>query len=535
MKKVSKIAITAVAALLAAGTTTSCHKKGDSDLLMWTGFGSSYSIALRDVLDAYTADSGVTVEHESQGGYPNLQNNMNNSIATATYPDIANGYPDHFAGYINNEIQVPLDDFIKEYNEEHGGDLLSDYFPEYMKENQELAYDEAGNKITYGLPFNKSTEVLGYNNYFLQYAQKINSSLKVPATWDELRTLGPGFYSVMDTLAKHDETLGKWVYGTIDPEDANHILPDSWELVDAVADKKGTEPEYVPAGKTLLLDCAKVDMKYFRVCSWDSADNMFITIVRQWGSEYTSFTKADMAIGHGWARFYDAANRDATKAALQYFEDLYANGTFGLPSDLSSTASYSSDSFLSNQCIFTVCSSGGLSYNIKEGYGRKFRVAPIPYHDASKKFVISQGTNLAVFDRSDAATQKKAFDAIVALTTGELQSEWAVQTGYYPASISATNAKPYQDLINNAPKSEVEAAYQESAKVNEDNYMKASENWTKFVDPGFMGSSIIRNEVSSIVGIVFKNYNLRIKGESYKTIDEILQESYNRLGTYVKK
>ena len=158
---------------------------------------------------------------------------------------------------------------------------------------------------------------------------------------------------------------------------------------------------------------------------------------------------------------------DATKAAINYFRTVYSDGTFGLPSDMSSTASYSSDSFLSNQCVFTICSSGGLSYNIKEGYGRKFRVAPIPYNTADKKFVISQGTNLAVFDRGDAKAQKQAFEAIVALTTGDLQSEWAVQTGYYPASISATNGTAYQNLINNAPKNETEAAYQEAAKVNE--------------------------------------------------------------------
>lgn len=532
MRKVSKISITAVAALLAAASLTSCPKS-NHDLLMWTGFGSSYSIALRDVLDKYQEAAGLTIEHESQGGYTNLQTNMNNSIATATYPDIANGYPDHFAGYINNEIQVPLDDFIKEYNEEHGGDLLSDYFPEYMKENQELAYDDEGNKITYGLPFNKSTEVLGYNNYFVQYAQSINDTLGVPKTWDELKTMGPGYKTVMNGLAKHGDTLGKWVYGQIDQNDPNTVVPGSWRLVDAIADEKGAD--HCPEGLSFLLDCAKVDMNYFRVCSWDSSENMFITILRQWGSEYTSFTKADMAIGHGYARYYDAAYKDATKAALQYFEELYADGTFGLPSDLSSSASYSSDSFLANNCIFTVCSSGGLSYNIKEGYGRKFRVAPVPYHDASKKFVISQGTNLAVFDRNDVATQKKAFEAIVALTTGELQSEWAVQTGYYPASKSATEAKPYQDLINNTPATEVEAAYQESAKVNEENYMKESEGWVKFVDPGFTGSSSIRAEVGSIPGMVFKNYVLRIRGESYKTIDQILAESYARIDTYVKK
>ncbi len=535
MKK-SKLIATAFVGVLSAGALAGCGKK-KADVLMWTGFGSSYSVALEDVLGSFTNETGISVEHESQSGYDNLQNNMNNSIATESYPNIANGYPDHFAGYISNEIQVPLDDYIKEYNEKHDTDLLSDFYPEYMVENQTLGYDEDGNALTYGLPFNKSTEVLGYNNFFVQYAQSLHSELKVPETWAEIEAQGPKYREVMQSLASYKDgegktVLGKWLYGTFDndSEEAKKLPkntlvdPASFETVDAIAEKD--PKDYAPAGKEFLLDCSKVDMSLFRVISWDSADNMFITIVRQWGGEYTSYTKDDIVYGHGWARFYDDDIKARTVEALNYFKDMYDDKTFGLPEDMSSTASYSSDSFLSNQCVFTVCSSGGLSYNIKEGYGRRFRVAPIPYKDADHKFVISQGTNLAVFEQGKEATKKKAFETIVALCTGELQSEWAVQTGYYPASKSAVvEGSPYYKLIHEDQDTEVALAYQESAIVNEENYMDEAKKWTKFVDPGFVGSSIIRNEVKTVPGIVFL-------GE--KSIESILEESYARLKVYHK-
>ena len=532
MKK-SKLMATAFVGVLSAGALAGCGgKKGD--LMMWTGFGSSYSVALREILDQFTSETGITVDHESQSGYPNLQNNINNSIATESFPNVANGYPDHFAGYISNEVQVPLDPYIEAYNAEHGVDLIKDYYPEYMVENQTLAYDEAGNPITYGLPFNKSTEVLGYNNFFVQYARTIHSELKLPETWEDVKTQGANYYDVMK-----NHLAGKWLYGklvtekSIDPLTGDEV-PGKTIVKDGtfrVADPVGndTPDQHKQEGEDVLLDCSKVDMAHFRVFSWDSADNMFITIVRQWGGAYTKYDKEDIVYGHGWARFYDDDVKARTVEALQFFLDLYKSEykIFGLPSDLASTASYSSDSFLANQCIFTICSSGGLSYNIKEGYGRRFRVAPIPYKDADHKAVISQGTNLAIFEQGNDKTKQKAFDLIVALSTGELQSEWAVQTGYYPAAKSAVaEGTPYYKLIHEDQTTEVALAYQESARVNEKNYMDADKKWDKFVDPGFVGSSVIRNEVATLPGIVFLQQ---------KTIDQALQEAYSRLKAYVKK
>lgn len=509
MHKYAKITTAVMLGALISGSAASCG--GGAELILWTGFGSAYSKAVQSLIDSYTGQTGVTMEHQSQGSYDNLQSNLNNSVSTASYPHIANGYPDHFAGYIKSSIQLPLDEYIAAYNQKTGKDLLSDFYPEYMKENQTLRYHADGSPYTMGLPFNKSTEVMGYNGYFVAYAQSVDNTIKLPETWQEWSVEGPKMLNVMSNL------YGNYLFGKLGTQDPDVIT----DFVVKNNDELPT-PDH-----TLLLDCSKVTSTKFRLMSWDAADNMFITIVRQWGSTYTSYTAEDASkYQHGWAEYYTGDNQAKTKAALTAFKKLYDDKIFGLPADVSDD-SYSSTAFKNNQCMFTICSSGGLSYNISSA---RFRVAPIPYYndgETVRKYVISQGTNLALFDQGNDEKKQKAFDAMVAFCTGEMQAAWAVNTGYYPSCKSATTSATYQALLKEDHRDNpTKRAYQESAVLNENYYMNASLGWNKFVDPGFVGSSNIRKEVETIMAIVFAGA---------KDLDTILTESYNRIKDFVRK
>lgn len=506
MHKVAKLTTAAMFGALVMGAASGCGAK--YDLLLWTGFGSSYSSAVQSLIDRYEEASGVKIGHESQGSYDKLQTNMNNSISTGAYPNIANGYPDHFAGYIRSSIQLPLDPYIKAYNDAHPGeDLLSDYYDSYLKEVRSLRYNADGSPLTMGLPFNKSTEVMGYNAYFLDYAMAKDPTItKIPDTWDEWKVVGAKMLTLMDDL------YGKYLYGKVSADDS-----------DKFTEYQISTSEEAPEGFDLVLDFHLVTKEKFRLMCWDATDNMFITIVRQWGGEYTSYSAEDAkTVQHGWAEFYSGESKDKTLSALNFFKGLYDDGIFGLASDISDD-SYSSTGFKNNQCMFTICSSGGLSYNIGTF---RFKLHAIPYKDADHKYVISQGTNLALFDQGSDEDKQKSFDAIVSLTRGALQGSWAVETGYYPASKSATATEAYQALLTQPQANPTKRAYQESAILNESTYMKDEEKWDKFVDPGFVGSSSIRQEVKTIMSIVFG-------GE--RTPDEILTESYTRISDYVRK
>ena len=507
MNKMLKLS-TFLALGLAVVGTSSCGAQ--ADITLWTGFGSSYTTALETLLDNYQAKSGVIVGHASQGGYDNLQSNINNSVATASFPNFANGYPDHFAGYIRSDILLPLDDYIDAYNLEHGGDLIADYYADYMTENQTLLYRADGEPYTMGLPFNKSTEVMAYNRTMLEFVNTIDNTIgtDVPETWAEMETLGAKVLTAMQSSDAFGKVVGAdmKVYATPDAATA--------------------------AGQEVVLDLRSVNYSNFRVFSWDSTANMFITLVRQWGSEYTSINES----GQGYVQFYNKTNTNAerTVAMLEYWKDLYQSHIFGFPTDMGGTSDYSSDQLKAGNCMFTICSSGGLSYNIG-GYG-EVGIASIPYNvtnyagegEVARKYVISQGTSLALFDQGTAEQMQQAFDAIVYMTTGEAQGQWAVTTGYYPASKSATESTVYQNFLKAEPSSldATHRVYQESSILNENTYMNEDAGWVKFVDPGFVGSSSIRTEVGYIMAQVFV-------GEM--TIEQILENTYTTLSSYVPK
>ena len=506
------------------------RERGPADLYFWHNFGSQYSSSVSEsLIDPLFDNDGINVKTTSKGSYDKLKESISYSLSTLAFPNIATGYPDHLADYARSGytatnptgVLVNLNKFLDDpaKNEAHktltGYTLREDFYPEYMVENNTIAYDADDNGLTVGLPFNKSTEVLGYNGIFMDYAKSKNPSLKVPSTWDEWKLYGPIFRQYQMELN------GKKLYGKRTAEGA-------------ASDFSFTKD----AGLEELLDFTEANDDETAVLSWDSMANMFITLVRQFGAEFTSYTTEDRKAPriddrHGYMEFFSGENKAKTVAAMQLVRDLAGDGSnedriFAAPSYFGS--GYASDAFAKNQVLFTVCSTGGLSYNINEG--QRFRVAPVPYKDAAHKFVISQGANMTVFDQKNFENKEKynwdqtielAFDTVIKMTTGEYQAKWATLTGYYPASRSATESKLYQDFINPAQpdySDPIATAYREGAKLNQDEYMMAAKNWTKFVDPGFVGSATIRLKADNIVGDII-NYN----GE--KTIEEVLQGVYS--------
>ncbi len=494
-----------------------------TNLTLWSSFGSSYTSALSTLVDKYMAlNPDIVIDNQSQGSYKQLQTNIMNSISTSSYPNFANGYPDHFAGYIKSGIQLELDDYIEQWDAEHADwleekgytSLTDDYYSEYLEENKNLLFHTDGTPYIVGLPFNKSTEVLGYNGFLFDYAKSVDTTITaIPQTWDEWAVFGEKLRTIMFTT--NGGLAGKYLYGK---QNSNGDASD----FQVVADKNNA-----PTGEgiELLLDCSNVTADKFRVLSWDSLDNMFITIVRQWGGQYTSYTSEDMKNPqHGWFTAWDSNNKAKTKQALETIKNLSDAKIFGTPNQMTDD-SYASSAFTTNLCFAMCCSSGGLSYNIKNGI--RLRLSTIPYKEADKKYVISQGTNLALFDKGSEEDKKITFDSMVDFTRDDLQAEWAIETGYFPATKSAFNSDEYQAHLNASYDNTNPnlRAYQEVAKLNEQTYTNSSTGWIKFVDPGFVGSSSIREEVESIVTSVCANE---------KTIDEIMNDIVSRLTKYVK-
>jgi multiple sugar transport system substrate-binding protein len=461
-------------------------KEEVKSIAFWDSFGSKYSTKLGNIIHDMQADTklnlGFSIEHTSKGSYPGVLKAVSDSIANSMYPGVAIGYPDHFAVYQSRGILQPLSDVFS-------ASELADFDQDYMPEN--YLYEKGGKQELYGVPFNKSTELLGYNGVFVDYcAEKYSDPelKKVPATWAEWADVA----SPTSKVFRYREAF----------ED----LKERKVKLYAVQDADGTAHDFSETaadGKILVLDYSELKAETKTMLfTWDATDNAFITMVRQFGGKYTEVAEEERKESPtrriGDVLFANEANIDTTVNMLKYLNNMNKNRIFGSPGSLDGQAKFASEAFAKGHVMFMICSSGGLSYNTKN-WARRFRLAPIPYTDASHKYVISQGANLCIFKGTDKA---KAAQFVKALTTGEYQTRWAIETGYFPAANSSLNSSAYTSFINGTSyEDETLVTYREGAAVNKNEYK--AKGWTKFVDEPFVGSATVRSQVGKLFDLVF--------------------------------
>ena len=490
------IAMLTVAASTVAGCNLFKKNTVDADAVQfWSSFGGAYTTVLNGVVAKITEEKGIKIEHASQGSYDEINRNMISAIAVGDYPNIAMGYPDHFATYLSSGILNPLDGYLSEAD-------LADYYAEYMHEN--YFYDDGGEnaqKKLYALPFNKSTELLGYNGVFVDYCASLNPVLAdIPATWQDWEVKAPLYNAIFKSL------MGKILYGKQDIEGT----ASEFELLGA--------SDAAPAGKAALLDMSKVDPGMCVLMSWDATDNAFITLTRQWGAQYTNLPESEKTKVPkkrvGEVLFNSSENQPKVIEMLKFLNKWQKDRIFDIPTALG--GQYASSAFEQCKVMFMVCSSGGLSYNTAI-WNHRFRSAPVPYYagaNGTNKYVISQGANICLTNRGNF---ENSVATIKALTTGKYQTEWCLETGYYPCSKSALESAEYQAFLHEADdnvattealkkaaySSPTRVAYREGSELNANEYMDATKGWNKFVDAAFKGSSDIRTAVKSVFGSVF--------------------------------
>ncbi len=443
---------------------------------MWHPFGSDMGGYLEEVVELFTQETGIKVELEGKGGYDNLQKAITLGAGKGKIPGITLAYPDHMASYVDNDSILRLD-----YYFENDGDddfNISDFYADYMVENQSIEKKEDGSGFyTLGVPFNKSTELMYYNKTFFDWASAQNSAIKVPETWDEVGTVSAAILNLMESKGLYSKILGS---------DGN-LYNRASEL---------------PVGVTAALNFSAVEASSFHPFTYDSQANFFITTIRQWGGTYTEFDSDTR-------RGYMAFNTQETIDGLTYMKNLHDNCRLAIPAEYGGTSKYSSSYFKNWQSLMTIGSSAGATNSAPSGDAFEVGVAPLPYKDADHKYAISQGTNLILMDVGTVAQRVASWKLLKYLSKTQ-NGLFASRSAYYPSCEYAQNSEEYQDALkrNNPATAEekpstAQALHYYVAQVNTDYYMKDSENWTKFVDPGFSGSSAIRTAVGSAMGLLF--------------------------------
>lgn len=396
-------------------------------------------------------------------GYDGVRSTTNLDLNSKSAPTVVLGYPDHFAEYYSGDYILNLEPYIKEEGDSFN---LSDFIPSYLEENR---IADNSNDL-YGLPFNKSTEVMTYNKTVFDAM-----GYDVPTTWQGVVTLS-------EQIIK-DVKDGK--------------LDNISGITFSKGEKKPSE----------LLASGQ-----FYPVAYDSTENAFITMCRQWNAEYTG--KDD--IEHGYVLF----NNENCKAGLEYFQNLAKNKIYSVAETFD--ANYASDAFQLMKCLMTIGSSAGVSYNTNT----KFRVgiAKAPYNADNEegKYVIQQGTNICILNQSTNYQRGAAWQLLKYLTSTEVNAKFCVEAdGYVPVRSSGYEATEYVEFLNNPPLDKIN--YSASAKIA---ISYSDEGYKFFFDPAFVGSSDVREAVGILMSKVI------VSGENIKTaIEDVIDElgpSYQR-------
>lgn len=167
-------------------------------IVFWHAMNGKQEEALKKLADDFMkANKDITVELQNQVGYKELQQKITStSSSPKDLPTMTQAYPDWMFNPIKDGLVYDLTDFTK--NLEGYDDIL-----EGFRKGTEI-----DGKV-YSMPFNKSTEVLWYNEDIFKELK-----LEVPKTYEELKEVSKKIYEAkqipglgFDALANYYTTF----------------------------------------------------------------------------------------------------------------------------------------------------------------------------------------------------------------------------------------------------------------------------------------------------------------------------------------
>lgn len=197
MKFGKKLAAIAVAGLALVGTAACSNNNSSSTsnkipkvtkkttVVFWHGMQGAQADTLKSLAKEFEAkNSNIKIKLEQQGNYDDLQAKLNSTMQSPkNLPTITQAYPGWLESAAKNNMLVNLTPYINNHDVGWGSSAASGIKTDMLN----------GAKINgkqYGIPFNKSTEVLIYNPAML----KKYGVTKVPTTMAELKQAAQTIY-----------------------------------------------------------------------------------------------------------------------------------------------------------------------------------------------------------------------------------------------------------------------------------------------------------------------------------------------------
>lgn len=176
-----------LAVALSLGLMTACGKaptktneeivteiKEPVEITFWHAMNGEQEKALQKLTKEFTdKNTNIKITLQNQSSYPDLQQKITATLASPKdLPTITQAYPDWMINAVQDNLLVDLETYIK--NDKLKFDNYDDILPSF-RESSKI------DGKTYGIPFNKSTEVIWYNKTLFD-----ELNIKPPTSYEEL-------------------------------------------------------------------------------------------------------------------------------------------------------------------------------------------------------------------------------------------------------------------------------------------------------------------------------------------------------------
>ncbi len=378
IKSLATIALTAIAtvSLAACGSKTessdSAEKSGDkivtkldgtTTITFWHAMAGGQGEALEKITKEFMEKNpSIKVTLQNQSSYSDLQAKINSTLQSPKdLPTITQAYPGWLYSAASDDMLVDLDSYIS--NDTIGwGD--QEKITSSLLEGAQIEGKQ------YGIPFNKSTEMLFYNADMLK-----EYGVEVPTTMEELKEAAKTIY-------------------------------------------EKSNGEVVGAG-------------------FDSLNNYYAIGMKNEGVDFNKDLKL---------------TSKASKEVISYYGEGIDKGYFRV----AGSDKYLSGPFANKKVAMYIGSSAGEAYTAKDTKGKfEYGVAARP-----SEYNLQQGTDIYMFANASAEQRTAAFEFMKYLASPDVQSEWALATGYMPVVDSVMNSDSYK----NASDMKVPAAIADATK-----------------------------------------------------------------------
>lgn len=354
------------------------------------------------------------------GDYSQMADEVIKTASVGGHPDMTVVYPDSVANFIELGISLNVKPLIESKEVYKAGDdenaivgwtdeELADMPEGYMEEGS--SYQIPG---IYSMPFCRSTELMYYNRTAL---------------------IGADLSQIDDTINDGERLDDDYIQNLTWEELFNHLCPALIEYNNRLEESK-----------KILKPSESYPQPY--VVGYDSDDNLFITLAKQYGLGYTSIKD-----GAGSIDFVNKkADGSFDSVPDNWVETIKMLSNAYQKHYLTTQAivgAYTSKLSTSNACLFSIGSSAGAQNQFLDSNPFDVGVARIPQAEGSERdYCIGQGPSIAFLSRG--ATQeikdrraRGMWLFYKELTSTKWATEWTVTTDYAPIKNSVLTQDAY--------------------------------------------------------------------------------------------